>query len=308
MRAAEAGEPEAARRVAEWFQHAGQKDEALEWYQRAVDIGDVHSARAAGLLLQGQGRSAEALTFLKLAFESGDHIAAQLAVDRMRSHGMEISEWAAQASASEPMSLTDHFEARGSIKPDVPSDVARVRGEREEMERSSWGTWRCSIGRKADQLRDHGQVEEALRLYVEAAGAGEPYALRRAAGMLRLARRPDDAVEWYQRAAADGDSASLWRAANTLAAHGRDEEALHWHQQASEAGVDDGLVRAVYLLRRRGRLDEALTWAERAAATGVAPDALALAVDLLHHTGQSQAAQRLARYGWHTDGSISEPW
>lgn len=67
------------------------------------------------------------------------------------------------------------------------------------------------------------------------------------------------------------------------------------------------LVEAALFLHRAGRVDDALAWYRRAAFVGDAR-ALIAAGEVLAACGRSDEGERLTRYGWEPDGSISVKW
>jgi TPR repeat protein len=283
-KAAASGIDEAARRAGNVLRKAGRENDALQWYQKAGGAGDPEAALWAGQLLWQQGRVWDALDWFDQAARTG----------------------LAESAAAKAWSMLHSVGSRARAK-DWMGEGGPVLKEQPDESLAGWKRpQRLRLTEEVESLLAQGRTEAALNL-LQVTGEEWPSVFRRGAVILKEHGLIDEAVRWFEMAFGAGDIGAAWRAGRTLREQGRDDEAMEWYQRGAYAGDRTALQRVAYLMRDRGRLDEAVEWAQRAADTGD-KSAFGLAVDLLDLQGKHSEAAQLAAYGWDLDGTISEPW
>ena len=118
----------------------------------------------------------------------------------------------------------------------------------------------------AARLDEAGKTEDAERVLVQGAEAGDTVVMERLAEHLDKADRRDDATGWLRRAAEAGDTIAMQQLAARLDEDGEPDDAERWLVRAAEA--DDHFAHFVrmrlYLrLDEAGRPDEADAWFRR---------------------------------------------
>jgi TPR repeat protein len=288
-RAAEAGDAEALRWVATHLVDHGEVSRKLDWYRRAADEGVSEALRWAGNMLDLAGRVDEALEWFALAAETGDADALRWAGNMLEREGR----------SDEALLWYERAVRTGDVEAlRWATDIQIARGRLEDA--IAWHERAASSGtvevlrRTAGFLATAGRAEEAITWYEKAAERGDPTALSAAADLLYARGDVAGALERYEQAADAGDLVALGAAARVLHAEGRVDEALVRYERSVQSGDTEALQTAADMLESAGRVDDALVWYERAAAAGF-PGALRAAADILLKHGRLGEAAALRR-------------
>ncbi|MET8387571.1 tetratricopeptide repeat protein [Streptosporangium canum] len=135
-RAAEAGDANAVRRLAELHDRRGETAEATRWYAKAAEAGDTTAMNWLGSLLRRQNRLNEAEPWWRRAAEAGDHtgMTALATLLMIRGELAEAETWSRQSATF------------GDVRAmNVLGMVLMMRGEPVEAE-----TWLSRAGRAGD--------------------------------------------------------------------------------------------------------------------------------------------------------------
>ncbi|WLW51486.1 hypothetical protein [Streptomyces sp. YU58] len=288
-RAAEAGDAEALRWVATHLVGRDEVTRTLDWYRRAADAGTSEALRWAGNMLDLAGLVDEALEWFDLAAEAGDADALRWAGNMLEREGR----------SDEALLWYERAVRAGDLEAlRWAADIQIARGRPEDAiawhERAATSGGVEVLRRAAGFLATAGRAEEAVTWYEKAAERDDPTALSAAADLLYAGGNLTEALERYERAADAGDSVAPGAAARALQAEGRVDEALVWYERSVRSGDTESLQTAADMLESAGRLDDALAWYERAAEAGY-PGAVRAAADILDKNERPDEAAALRR-------------
>ncbi|MFB7366549.1 tetratricopeptide repeat protein [Streptomyces hydrogenans] len=295
--AAEAGVPVDPRELADQAALEGRFEDALTWYRRLPELGDGTALRGMAAMLVRLGRTEEALALVQERARAGDPSA------------MGETGWML-ADAGRPEEALVWF--RGAV---------------EQGDRFAYR----AVARMAARM---GRTDEARVWYQRAADeAGDPFALEEASQL-------DHPVQDQPKPAGDGDARaeydfSVSDASWLLAAEhdtpvnldetdfwpGHDDFARTLRSLVlterdggtfgvlAEAADTWSVDQVLGLLREHRLVDQALLWCQsRGPAVSSRGDWWGTAHRLLSADGRAEEAERLRRYGWEPDGSVSSDW
>jgi tetratricopeptide (TPR) repeat protein len=306
-----AGDPQAARRLGEVRQDAGNLDEAEQAFRQAVAGDDREAAHRLGELLWEANRRDEAQEVLHRAAAGGDAKAAQVLArlvedeqDGRRRGALDAMLLASRAGdSSEDSRLIEALAASDQVEEAVETFLKPGHG---------WTTWFV-----VEQLTGPGRTEAGERALRRAFAAGDTAAGRWLAGLLNATGRAAEAERVLRQAMAAG---SLL-AANELVEHlekaGRDADAEEVLRQAAAGGDDEALLRLTTRLETTNRAAEAERLLRDAVVAGAdppsasrlgVPSAVERLTELLEHRGRADEADALRRYGLTADGSTATSW
>ncbi|KWX05859.1 hypothetical protein TH66_00550 [Carbonactinospora thermoautotrophica] len=332
--AAEAGNGDAAFRLAGLLAEAGRIDEAIERFTRLAEAGNPHAASRLADLLAGVGRTEEAIERLTPLAEAGSGDAAYFLADLLAGVGRTeeaIERLTPRVEAGDPIAascLADLLAEAGRIDEaierftrlaeagnlhaasclaDLLAGVGRIEEAIEWFARVAEAGNLIAAFRLAGLLAEAGPIDEAIERFTRLAEAGNLHAASCLADLLAGVGRIEEAIEWFARVAEAGNLIAASCLADLLAGVGRIEEAIEWFTRAAEAGDPRAARSLADLLAGVGRIEEAIEWFTRAAEAGSPLAAYRLA-DLLTKAGRTEEANRLRMFGLNADGSISDPW
>jgi hypothetical protein len=253
-RAADHGETNALRPAAELLGWAGRVDDAVAVYQRAAQTGAAAALGEAARLLERAGRLEEAIVQYQHAAATGDRVANWRAAELLAGLGR------------------------------LDDAIAWMQGRRGGD--GDHGSRRQT----AELLWQAGRTDAAIRLYQQAARAGDPYAAGRVAQLLQEAGQADAAIAWlHRRAITARDQPARRQAAQLLKHAHHHRKTSDRHHRASEPSAPDTLGQAAELLVQAGRTELAVGLYQRAAEAGDR-SALWRAAELLERSGQIEDA------------------
>ncbi len=235
-RAADAGDGEAAKRLADLLYERGDLDGAEQVLRAPADAGDRNAIWQLGDLLRERGD----LDGLRNRADGGDRYAAEQLANLLRERG-DLDELRARADAGDEdaaWQLERLLRGRGDL--DGIEQILRARADAGD---------RNAASRLADLLRERGDLD-GLR---SRADAGDRYAAWQLARVLRERGDLDDAEQVLRARADAGDRFCAGRLADLLRERG-DLDGLR-----SRADADDTSAarRLAGMLRERGDLDDA---------------------------------------------------
>lgn len=140
--------------------------------------------------------------------------------------------------------------------------------------------------------RSCGDIDDALRLFREAADAGNRTACRNVAWLAWEQGDRETAEDYYQRGAEAGDPAAMFGLGWVMERLDRPVHAERWYTAAAEAGEVRALRNLGELARRAGNFEVAASWLRRALGAGDAVAAFPLA-SIARETGDLVEAETL---------------
>lgn len=255
----------------------------LPWFEMIAAGGTPAVLSEAAWRLAEAGDVEDALLLFRRAVDAGDSSALGLAADNLAyvSRWDEAKAWyeeAVAAGQTEKLGEAAWFLAQAGHLDDALAWFSRAvaAGHVEVLEIV------------AQCLAEAGRLDEALVWYQKASDAGSEHALVFAAERLGDSGRWAEANAWYERAVAAGGNRAANDALKHMVSVGR-EEALLWYERAVATGGTKYLTYTAAKLAEQGRMAEALTWFDRAAEAGET-DALSRAAEQLDKAGQHQEA------------------
>lgn len=308
-RAAAAGSRSAAYMVASTLHLLDRTDEALAVHKTEAADGSIDAAIAATRLLEGQERWDEARTLLTTHGRHGGpaemsrYLAELLRLISKQAHWLD--EFAAKidtelsVSAAAPIMATLYTMAGREDEAHVWTVRAAEAGDATAM---------------AKLAQDHdtnGSGGEASKWYQRAIAAGHQASRSQLARLLHRQGDPATALDAYQKAAEAGDATALPHIAEIIATARTEDAAFDWLIAHADTAMDTGHEShrqvVLQLLQDAGRTDQALDWLRTAAQTDDDSAWLDLP-DVLRRAGRNDEADRMAKYGWEPDGTVSAPW
>lgn len=308
-RAAAAGCASAGQMVALTLESSGRIDEALELYRARSAQGSVHDALAAARLMEYQGRWEEARDLLLAHNQDAGSDDSTLILAALLRQISQQSGWLEQFTKSidADFALSNaHVMATLYAWADHPEEARVWTARAAEAGDAS------SMASLAQHHEADGDHEEAGRWYRRAIEAGHGPSRARLARLLDQQGDTAAALTLYRQAARARDATVLARLSELITAVEGQSAAFDWLVAHADAAMDtagDSQPRTVVLklLQEAGHHDRALEWLHDVAQAD--DDSAWLDVpDVLYRAGRADDAERMRRYGWEPDGSISTPW
>jgi len=285
---ADAGDREAAWRLAELLDGQGRVDEAIAVLQVRADAGDKNAAWRLAELLDGQGRVDEAIAVLQVRADAGDKNAAWRLAGLLASQGRVDEAIAVLQVRADAGDKNAAWQSARLLAWQGRVDELRVRADAGDRDAAGW---------LAGLLAEQGRVDE-LRVRAD---AGDEPAAWLLAGLLAWQGRVDE----LQVRADAGDREAAWQLAELLDGQGRVDEVIDLLQVCADAGDREAARRLAELLAKQGQVDELRVRADAGDREAAWQLAHLLAkqgrvdevIDLLQvcaDAGDSEAARRLA--------------
>jgi len=301
LRAAEAGDPEAAldlaiqainrgdhdvaQRWAEWARELGHpkveltlatgamergdEEAAWSWLGRAAAHGNTQAAATYGLWLAGQGRAKQARPFLEQVARADIEQAADgdpAVMNVMAEAIMELGDRAATVRAFETAGRNGSADAalmvgRFMLAADRPADALPWLTRPGVTEQPDGGLLLGLAQAGA------GQREEAKQTYAAAARAGDPRAAHKLGMLYDQDRDIPRSIAWYERAADGGEASAMFSLGLIFA--GRDPAlADRWMRQAAEHGHQKAPYELAMFAAEAGRAADMRAWLQKALMAG----------------------------------------
>lgn len=317
QRTAAAGSVEARLRAADVLTGIGLAEETLEWLTTLAQDGVDGALGQLSDALRGTDRIDDAIGRFEQVARGGNAQAWLQGMWFLVREGRSAEAWAwLQARLAEMVEAGRRVDAiillqaaagvhewQGDL-PDALSEYsALMRPFTDDMQAYeipvAWD--RARVLAKSDR------VDEAIEFYQDAADAGAPDALSRAATALAEAGHVDEMIAWLLRRAEAGDAAALAEAFVQAAACGRTEEAIVGYERAAQSGDAAALEHVAGQLADADLLDQAMAFYLRAAEAGRI-HAFDRAKTLLEDHERADEAARLARLGIAPGGTPAAEW
>ncbi|MFM9709118.1 helix-turn-helix domain-containing protein [Streptomyces galilaeus] len=308
QRAAAAGSRSATHMVATMLQLLGRTDEALAIHQTAAADGSIHAAIYAAHLLEYQERRDEAMALLLAhSRHAGPANSQELLAELLRLIGTQahwLDDFAAKIDTELSLSAAP-----------IMATLYTMAGREEEARfwtvRSAEAGDTTAMAKLAQEHDTNGSWDEANKWYQQAIEAGHKPSKLHLARLLQKQGKPAAALTAYQEAAKAGDSAALPHIAELITTTDTENAAFNWLITHADAAMDTGHEShrqvVLQLLQDAGRTDQALDWIQTAAQTDDVSAWLELS-SVLRRAGRDDEADRMGKYGWEPDGTISAPW
>lgn len=303
-RLANAGDTEAARRLAELSEHLGRRGEARRWRGRAATAGDEETRFPVAAVAPDGGNETEQ-PYRTPGSQAGGWL-TELLVDG--GHGDAVREWEtgrpgaprqeeerkAEADRAEPASAMDGLS--GSPSPELAAGASLQKA------------WQLPLlSELLDEVAAGAMVERIWERAVSTGDEAAALALVERLGHLVVSRIPEQEVR-LREAAGRGSRADSWALAGLLEGTGRVEQAEAVWRAAAESGEAEAMWRLADLLVSTERVEEAEEWWRKAADTDSDLGMMARLTAVLCRAGRVEDAERLVHYGRDPDGSPAEPW
>jgi hypothetical protein len=274
--AAEVGDGDAVRGLANLLAKRGDLDEATQILRARAEAGDETVVFWLATLLAEAGDLEEAIRILRARADADDQVAAMILTALLIKYGGEDGEAAAKAYAR------DWTAARLQAAESNPDELlARLDAD------GGFTAWQLAMDHA-----ERGDPEEAIRILWARADAGDKAAATRLA--TELAERGD--LEGLRARADVDDAYAGMLLAKELAERGDLEEL----RARADAGDKAAASRLADLLAERGDLEEL-----RARADAGDGEAAKRLPEVLIKQGRGEEAERLRRFGLNPDGSIA---
>ncbi|MEV5579487.1 tetratricopeptide repeat protein [Streptomyces parvus] len=133
-----------------------------------------------------------------------------------------------------------------------------------------------------DLLCGNGAMEDALRWYLKAAGAGMRADVATRIGEVLFGfEEYEEAEEWFRTAVEEGDSDGLNGLGRTYEARGALQEAARFYERSAASGDATGAYNFAIILEDQGKSNEARKWFVRAHERGDCDGAFSLGLSLM---------------------------
>ncbi|SCD88352.1 TPR repeat [Streptomyces sp. Termitarium-T10T-6] len=133
-----------------------------------------------------------------------------------------------------------------------------------------------------DLLCGNGAMEDALRWYLKAAGAGMRADVATRIGEVLFGfEEYEEAEEWFRTAVEEGDSDGLNGLGRTYEARGALQEAARFYERSAASGDPTGAYNFAIILEDQGKPNEARKWFVRAHERGDCDGAFSLGLSLM---------------------------
>ena len=273
IRAAEAGNRDAANNLGVVLEERGDTKGAEAWYRKAAGQGDVFAAYNLAVILDERGEIPEAQKWYRLAADAGDPDAQNNLANILDDQGQSAeAEALYRKAAASGLNLAFHnlgelFEARGDLaeaenwyrqaalsgEADEAFSVGKVLEEKGDPNAERWFRQAAEEGDKdgayrlAGILEERGDIEGASTWYRTAADAGLPDAMNDLALLLDTKRETVGAEAWFRKAAAAGQPEAVYSLGVLFEDRHEPVEAERWYRQAADLGIDDATERLTAL-------------------------------------------------------------
>ncbi|WP_420162232.1 tetratricopeptide repeat protein [Nocardiopsis sp. CNT-189] len=273
-RTAEAGDARAMFKLGFLLKQQGEKEEAEQWYRKAIAADGTHALAMNNLghLLEQRGEAGEAEQWYRKAIAADGNLA--LAMNNLgvllqeRGEKEEAEQWYRKAVTANG----NHFRAMTNL-----GILLEQRGEAGEAEQwyrkavTANGTYARAMFKLGFLLKQQGEKEEAEQWYRKAIAADGTHALamNNLGHLLEQRGEAGEAEQWYRKAiAADGNLAlAMNNLGVLLQERGEKEEAEQWYRKAVTANGNHfrAMTNLGILLEQRGEAGEAEQWYRKAA-------------------------------------------
>jgi tetratricopeptide (TPR) repeat protein len=255
------GDRDAARLARDTQTEARQDEESIAFFKRLAEQGDNYATGTAALRYRRWGRFDEAITWLRDRAEAGDtsaliHMVMLMCQDGRASEAYRHLQARGETDLSGfplPERLQSRHSRQAGHAPRAEAAAEHAQRERPVLVRmqssdndaaTRWhnACWEAGdrMNAEAEHLRDAGDTDAAISLYLRAVEAGHPDLLwdgplLSAADLLRESGRPDEARQLLRYGIEPGPRiARPWRARTAKGATARDREALALHAVSGE--------------------------------------------------------------------------
>jgi len=297
--AVDAGDGDAARRLADLLARCGDLDGAVHFLRLLADAGDRYAAwRLADLLaergdldeLRARADTADRSAALKLAGH-GDLDGAVQALRLLAD--ADAGDWHAAWRLADLLAERgdlDELRARADAGDEPAAERLVERGDLDELRARAGAGDGCAAGRLAGLLAGHGDLDE-LRARTE---AGDGYAALELARLLAEGGDLDGAAQILRKQADAGDGYAAGRLAGLLAGRGDLDGAAQILRKQADTGDGYAAVELARLLAGHGDLDGAAQILRKQAGANDMYAPLDLA-DLLAGHGDLDGAAQILR-------------
>ncbi|MEV4526345.1 hypothetical protein [Streptosporangium sp. NPDC049304] len=280
---------------------AGHRERAIAAYLRAAETGDPDAAKEAITLLVDEGRIREAITWLSARDwfdDAGLPLWTAALLDRMGHHEKALTVYLRAAKAG----IVDAPEWLASLLYRTGRTQEAIVACRRAMRTGDGHALKQAVA----LLREMGRTGEALTWLRIRAENGDTDALWEAIELLRESERTKEAITWLRTRAENGDHRAISKMVELLQETGRTEETITWLNARAETGDRPALDLLPRLLERAGRTEEAIAAYQRAAEAGNDGSRWPMAV-LLHREGRLEEALTAYRRATET-GHLGAGW
>ncbi|MFE9204287.1 tetratricopeptide repeat protein [Micromonospora sp. NPDC007230] len=240
-RRADTGDGFAAGRLADLLHEQGNTDEAIAVLRPRADAGDGDAALQLADLLPEQGNTDEAIAVLRRYTDAGNGFAAGRLADLLHEQGNTDEAIAVLRPRAD---VRDRNFARRL------ANLLREQGNTDELRRRADAGDGDAAERLADLLHEQGNTDEAIAVLRPRADAGDGDAAQRLANLLREQGNTDE----LRRRADAGDGYAAGQLADLLHEQGNTDEL----RRRADAGDDYAAGQLADLLHEQGNTDEAI--------------------------------------------------